>query len=80
MMIWTGLDVSKDTINYAVPRGNGGFDNGRINNSLKGYEVLERVLLKRVEDTKVGIACETTGLYSFPVMAALDHDGSTAGH
>jgi transposase len=67
-MLYTGLDVSKDTINYAIPRGNGGFDNGRINNSLRGFKALENTLLKRATDDKVVIACETTGLYSFPVM------------
>lgn len=68
-MLWTGLDVSKDTINFAIPnpKKEGVFlRNGKINNNLKGFANLEKQLLDL--NVKMNLACETTGIYSFPVM------------
>jgi transposase len=68
-MDWIGLDVSKDTIDYAIPNPNnrGHFlRTGRINNNLKGFATLERMILEK--NINFNLACETTGIYSFPVM------------
>lgn len=71
-MHWIGLDVSKDTINYAIPqvKKEGSFiKQGRINNNLKGFANLENILIEQIDKgTKFNLACETTGIYSFPVV------------
>lgn len=68
-MFWIGLDISKEKIDYAIPNPKNVehfIRTGRINNNLKGYANLERIIL----DTGINynLACETTGIYSFPVM------------
>jgi len=71
-----GLDVSKETIDVAIPklRKNEivGFEARRISNHPKGFAILEEDL-KKIEKKyklyeKIRLVCETTGIYSFPVM------------
>lgn len=75
-MNWIGLDVSKETINYAIPqvKKEGYFiRQGKINNNLKGFANLEKILLDY--DIQFNLACETTGIYSFPVMDYFSNRG-----
>ncbi|WP_027003918.1 IS110 family transposase [Hugenholtzia roseola] len=68
-MFWIGLDISKEKIDYAFPnpKNMGHYlRTGRINNNLKGYANLERIILE--SGINFNLACETTGIYSFPIM------------
>ena len=68
-----GLDVSKDTIDVAIPKFKRnevvGYQSKRISNNLKGYALLEKDIRKQEQaGFEVKVIAETTGIYSFPVM------------
>jgi len=65
-MINIGLDVSKETIDFAIPKKKRGFKSGKITNELNGFAHLEKQLLSL--NTNCKLICETTGIYSFPIM------------
>jgi len=65
-MLNIGLDVSKETIDFAIPKKNKGFKSGKISNDLNGFAHLEKQLLSL--HIKCKLICETTGIYSFPIM------------
>ena len=73
MILNIGLDISKDTIDVAIPKIKRneitGYRSSRVSNNKKGYALLEKDVLKQANaGFEVRLTAETTGIYSFPVM------------
>lgn len=69
---WVGLDISKLSINYAIMKtideknfSHCKFENGKISNDLEGFANMERIL-RKFPVSKIGLICETTGVYGIP--------------
>lgn len=71
MTTFVGLDVSKATIDFAIQQKKG-YKQGRISNDLAGYKKLA-MEIDKFENVK--LICETTGIYSFPVVNFLSEHG-----
>jgi transposase len=68
--MWTGIDVSKDTLEVALLDGAGQIQSGTFANSAEGYGQLARWLSKR-RAAACPVCLEATGQYSEGVAAAL---------
>ena len=64
-----GIDVSKDVLDVAVRRHDGGLETGRFENDAAGHRTLVRWLIKRGRPVRVVL--ESTGTYSLDVALAL---------
>src|SRR5438874_102033 len=69
-----GIDVSKDVLDVAVRRHDGGLETGRFENDAAGHRTLVRWLTKR--GRRVRVVLESTGTYSLDVAVALPWSAS----